>query len=79
MNLTKKRAELQQMKQDAFQLDILYPTGRPIEKLKYKDLQSLLCYIPPIAHEFYNSLTTSEHAVDEDIVTQDQDVEAQVP
>lgn len=78
VNVTKKRTELQQMKHDAFQLDVLYPTGRPIEKLKYKDLQGLLCYIPPIAHEFYTSLSTTENAVDEDIGTQDQDVEAQV-
>lgn len=40
-------------------LDLLYPNGNSINPLKKKDLVSLLDYVPPIYHEFYNSLKTN--------------------
>jgi hypothetical protein len=35
VNVTKRGSEAKVMKADYFQLDELYPAGRPIEKLKY--------------------------------------------
>ena len=67
VNVSKKRTEVSQIKKEEFYLDVLYPTGRPIEKLKYKDLQCLLPYIPPVCHDFYTTLKTNEQAEDDDI------------
>jgi hypothetical protein len=44
------------MKANNFQLDELYPAGRPNEKLQHNDLQSLLPYITSNAHQFYTNL-----------------------
>lgn len=67
VNVTKRGANVSQMESEDFYLDCLYPAGRPIEKLKYKDLQCLLPYIPPICHGFYTGLKSNEQAEDEDI------------
>nr|CAI5822693.1 unnamed protein product [Callosobruchus analis] len=40
-------------------LQLLYPTGRKIDHLKYSNLKDLLPYIPPIHHAFYLSLQTT--------------------
>lgn len=50
------------------ELEPLYPGGREIQKAKYKDLQDLKQYIPPIYHEFYDNLKYDSKAVDEDII-----------
>ena len=38
----------------------LYSGPRPINEAKLKDLHSLLCYVPPIHHDFYNALRSHE-------------------
>lgn len=40
-------------------LDLLYPSGNTITDSKKKDLISLLNYIPPNYHSFYNNLKTN--------------------
>lgn len=45
-------------------LDLLYPTGRPITKEKKKDLLDLLKFIPPEFHDFYERLRDSSETVD---------------
>lgn len=37
----------------------LFPCGRPIDKLKLKDLNDILPFIPPVRHEFYKNLKPS--------------------
>lgn len=53
------------MNEEAFFLDILYPTGIPRQKLKYNDLQSHLPYNLRVCHAFYNNLKTNEQAEDD--------------
>lgn len=50
------------------ELDVLFPNGRTIDYAKLKDLKSLLPYIPPIHHEFYNNLRGSSQTVDYGLV-----------
>ncbi|KAL4153089.1 hypothetical protein QTP88_000922 [Uroleucon formosanum] len=45
-------------------LDLLYPNGNCINPLKKKDLLCLLDFVPPIHHEFYNSLKTNIQSID---------------
>ena len=42
----------------------LYNGPRPINPAKLRDLKSRLCYIPPIHHEFYNSLQSFDDVED---------------
>lgn len=52
----------------------LYPTGRPIAAAKYKDLQELLQFIPPIHHNFYKDLRNGTDALDGGLLEeQDED------
>ena len=61
------------------ELPVLYPRGRLLSEMKLKDLKSLLKYVPPIHHSFYNNLestteeqeTTLEHDCDDDVCAQD--------
>lgn len=48
------------VKFDKMKLSLLYSDGRPISKLKYNDLQSLLQYMPSHCHAFYETLKFSE-------------------
>ena len=43
-------------------LEPLYPAQRPIKPAKLKDLQELMCYVPPIHHAFYATLTETTSA-----------------
>lgn len=45
-------------------LSILYPRGRPVTKAKKQDLIDLLPFIPPICHDFYKNLKSSQEADD---------------
>lgn len=45
-------------------LDLFYPNGNCINPLNKKDLLCLLDYVPPIYHEFYNSLKTNAQNID---------------
>nr|CAI5817157.1 unnamed protein product [Callosobruchus analis] len=54
INIKKRNATLYTGK-----LQLLYPTGRKIDHLKYSNLKDLLPYIPPIHHAFYLSLQTT--------------------
>ena len=38
----------------------LYPSSRPINVAKLKDLHSLLHYVPPVHHDFYKALKSHE-------------------
>jgi len=55
VNFEKQRKGRQQDK-PILQLPILYPAGRLISQAKYKDIQDLMKYVPPIHHDFYNSI-----------------------
>ena len=48
------------------ELPPLYDGPRSISDAKYRDLQQLLCYIPPVYHEFYTKLTSDSHNTDAD-------------
>ena len=49
------------------ELTPLYAAQRQINPAKLKDLKELMCYVPPIHHPFYDSLTaTVDAAVDSD-------------
>lgn len=39
----------------------LYKTSRSIKREKYNDMISLLPYIPPIHHKYFNMLTVKEN------------------
>ena len=47
------------------ELSPLYPDGRPIPRLKLKDLKDLLKYIPAVNHQFYRELKC-DNSADED-------------
>lgn len=40
-------------------LPVLYPDGRGLKKAKLNDIRSLLKYVPPIHHPFYDSLSAT--------------------
>ena len=42
----------------------LYCRPRQISAPKLKDLKQLLCYIPPVCHNFYNALTADDDSVE---------------
>ena len=42
----------------------LYHGSRPVTKEKQQDMQDLLPYIPPINHEYYKNLRTTDSAED---------------
>ena len=44
------------------ELPPLYDRPRSISDAKYCDLQQLLCYIPPVYHEFYTKLTSQTNS-----------------
>lgn len=46
-------------------LNILYPNGHKIDTKKKKDLLELIPFIPPIHHNFYKNLKTSEDPSEE--------------
>ena len=46
-------------------LQPLYREPRNISKLKWKDLQSLKMFIPPVHHEFYDTLAYETHNAEE--------------
>lgn len=48
------------------ELPPLYDRPRSISDAKYRDLQQLLCYIPPVYHEFYTKLTSESQNTDAD-------------
>lgn len=48
-------------------LDLLFPNGNCINVLKKKDLMSLLDYVPPIHHAYYNSLKTNAQIVVDEV------------
>ncbi|CAH1960749.1 unnamed protein product [Acanthoscelides obtectus] len=47
------------------ELNLLYPKGRKVDIKKKKDLLDLVCFIPPIHHEFYQNLKTAHDQDDE--------------
>lgn len=47
------------------QLNVLYPNGHKIDSKKKKDLLELISYIPPVFHDFYKKLKTSETQTEE--------------
>lgn len=47
------------------QLNILYPNGHKIDIKKKKDLLELLPFIPPIYHNFYKHMKTSDNPSEE--------------
>lgn len=49
-------------------LDILYPNGRPIDEMKYNDLQSFLQVIPPECIAFYTGLKKKSVKTPKDFV-----------
>jgi len=55
VNFEKQRKGRQQQ-MPILQLPMLYPSGRLISQAKYKDIQDLMKYVPPIHHDFYNSI-----------------------
>ena len=48
------------------ELPPFYNGPRSISDAKYRDLQQLLCYIPPMYHEFYNKLSSESQNTDPD-------------
>jgi len=55
----------QRRSEDNIELSPLYPAGRPIQRLKLKDLKDLLKYIPAVNHQFYRELKC-DNSADED-------------
>ena len=45
-------------------LELLYPNGNVITEAKKKDLLSLLQYVPPLHHDFYQNFKTSSNDVE---------------
>ncbi|XP_072384295.1 uncharacterized protein [Diabrotica undecimpunctata] len=52
-------------------LSILYPEGRKLSQAKLNDIRSLLQFVPPCHHQFYNKLQQSE--VLEDDIEEEND------
>ena len=44
-------------------LSVLYPHGRSVSAAKFADIQSLLKYIPPMHHVFYNNIPHEQRSV----------------
>ena len=51
-----KKSKGCQQQQPILNLPMLYPSGRLISHAKFKDIQDLMKYVPPIHYEFYNSI-----------------------
>lgn len=56
VNIEKKATSCQSPELHAVTLPVLYPDGRVISKAKWLDIISLMKYIPPQFHGFYESL-----------------------
>jgi len=52
----------------------LYPQGREIAGPKLRDLQTLLQFVPPIHHAFYNQFIVNDN-VDDGGLIEEQDIE----
>jgi len=52
----------------------LYPQGREIAGPKLRDLQTLLQFVPPIHHAFYNQFIVNDNADDGGLI-EEQDIE----
>jgi hypothetical protein len=37
-------------------IPLKYPSGRPIKEVKKRDLNSILCFIPPVHHEYFMNI-----------------------
>ena len=61
------------MSASAIKLGALYKEHLPIKTAKYSDLQKLMTYLPPINHEFYNTLkhTSSKNKQNENDAAED--------
>jgi len=70
VNFQKQRKGRQQQK-PIQNLPMLYPSGRQISQAKFKDIQDLLKYVPPVHHEFYNSIRHEQHKSSESEVAED--------
>lgn len=46
-------------------LELLHPTGNCISVEKKKDLLDLMAYVPPVHHDFFESLKTSHEVTNE--------------
>jgi hypothetical protein len=58
VDIKKKRKAGRPLDLGTLTLEDLYSGPRAINKKKAEDLKQLLCFIPPIHHSFYTSLTT---------------------
>ncbi|CAH1958505.1 unnamed protein product [Acanthoscelides obtectus] len=58
------------------ELNLLYPKGRKVDIKKKKDLLDLVCFIPPIHHEFYQNLKTT-HDQDDEIYSDSDESECE--
>lgn len=47
--------------------ETLYPSKRPVSTLKKRDMLDLIKFIPPVHHDFFLSLKTTENGNDDDI------------
>lgn len=49
---------------ESTEMDLLYPSGRPIDKLKYEDLMDLMKYTPKEHHPYFINLRNDNEAID---------------
>jgi len=70
VNFQKQRKGRQQQK-PIQNLPMLYPSGRRISQAKFKDIQDLMKYVPPVHHEFYKSIPHEQHKSSESEVAED--------
>jgi len=82
VSFEKQRKGRQRQKQ-ILKLPMLYPSGRLISRAKFKDIQDLMKYVPPIHHDFYSSIPHEQHKssgpdVAEDINDHDSDAMSDV-
>lgn len=50
-----------------------FPNGRPINQDKLKDLKSMMCFVPPVYHQFYNDLNSSNEGNENTSEDEDND------
>lgn len=60
LDLTPSTRRGPKIKLDNVPLEKLYDGPRPVTKAKYRDMQDLLPFIPPVSHGFFKSLKASD-------------------
>ena len=63
----KKRAKGRPTSLANIELPVLYENGRSINVKKLDDIMSLLQFIPPLYHDFYKKLRSTEDSEDSEI------------